>query len=51
VPFAAIAGSTLSATADMDIIGLVDQTVFVEIAENLLSKAIKFGAGGLSMSD
>jgi signal transduction histidine kinase len=46
VPFAAMAGSTLSVTATTDLAGLIDQTAFEEIVENLISNAIKYGAGG-----
>jgi signal transduction histidine kinase len=46
VPFAAMAGSSVSISADTGVTGLFDQTALEEIVENLISNAIKYGAGG-----
>jgi two-component system, OmpR family, sensor kinase len=42
---AAAAGSVLSLFIEKDIVGLLDRTAVEEIAENLISNAIKYGSG------
>ena len=42
---AAAAGSVLSISIEDDIIGFLDRTAIEEIAENLISNAIKYGRG------
>lgn len=45
VAYAAMAGSTLLVTINENIIGIFDQIALEEIAENLMSNAIKYGSG------
>jgi signal transduction histidine kinase len=42
---AATAGSAISLFIEKDIVGLLDRTAVEEIAENLISNAIKYGSG------
>jgi len=39
------AGSTLTISVEKDVIGLLDRTAIEEVAENLISNAIKYGNG------